>query len=293
MNASPTWTDPYSPEGKREAAASVLTGVNYRIFFEDATQRRLLAAYRDLRDLANAHPNDEKAWRASIKKRLAESAGEGLIMREWLVGLTKKTAQNLETSDSEFPVLFDKIMTQIEQSAKGKARRDMALLLWGGTATLAIRGSMKSKTGKALEKILAKTALTVIGLDQSKGDFRLNVGADAEVERETDAEIRTPRGAVRMEIGLIGKGNSEVISDKVGRMERNGVIMLDLLPVDSSAYQTAANRGVCLIQIRNNNPVEELRQHFMNLGVGVQGEPITQEEVHERILAMPLEAFDG
>ena len=292
-DSSPSWTDPYSPEGKREAAARVLTGVNSRVFYEGATQRRLLGIYRDLRDLANAHPSDEAAWRTSIKKLLAQSQGEGQIMREWLIGLTKKTADNLEMSASDYPALFDEMMKRIEQTAKGKARREMALLLWCGTATLTIRGSMKSRTGKALEKILARTALTAIGLDEAKGDFRLNIGADAEVERETDAEIRTHRGFVRMEIGLIGKGNSEVISDKVGRMDRNGIIMLDVLPKDSSAYQTASNRGVCLIQIRNGHPVEALRSHLASLGVPVQEAPISSEEVQERILAMPLSAFNG
>lgn len=38
----------------------------------------------------------------------------------------------------------------------------------------------------------------------------------AKLDRETDAEIRTARGFVRMEVGLIGEGNPEVIGDKVG-----------------------------------------------------------------------------
>ena len=94
-----------------------------------------------------------------------------------------------------------------------------------------------------------------------------------------------------MEVGLIGRGNSEVISDKVGRMERNGVILMDILPANSTAYRTAENRGVKLIQLRNNHPVEELRQHLAYLEVNVQEDSISIEEVEKRVLSMPLSAF--
>ncbi len=101
-----------------------------------------------------------------------------------------------------------------------------------------------------------------------------------------------PRGFVRLEVGLIGKGNSEVISDKVGRMERNGIILMDILPKESTAYQTAANSGVKLIQLRNNHPVEELRQHLASIKVNfVQSQPITLNDVEERIMEMPLSMF--
>lgn len=135
-------------------------------------------------------------------------------------------------------------------------------------------------------------ALTAIGLNGRNGDFRLNVGADEEVTRETDAEVRTPRGYVRMEVGLIGKGNAEVISDKVGRMDRNGVILMDLVGQDSAAYQTADQRGVKLIQLRNNNPVEELRQHLIRLNVPVYSNQLTAQEIENRICNMPIDNFD-
>ena len=156
---------------------------------------------------------------------------------------------------------------------------------------MTIRGSMKSKVGKRLEKSIMRAALTVLGLSEERGDFRLNVAADDEVARETDAEVRTPRGWLRMEVGMIGQGNTEVISDKVGRMDRNGVILMDFIPTRSTAYTTAAQNHVKLIQMRNNHPVEELRQHLHHLKVAVQDESITTDEVERRVLSMDAKHF--
>ena len=289
---TPTWTDPYSPEAVQEITANVLTGENYRIFYESATKRKLIETYKNLRDLANRHPDNESDWRNSIKEILENNSQESKILQLWLIGLTKKTADNLGVTRKDYPVLFDDMMKCFERTEKScKDRREMALLFWCGTATLTIRGSAKSKYGKALERSLAKSALTIIGLDEQKGDFRLNVEGDKEVVRETDAEIRTKRGWVRMEIGLIGRGNSEVISDKVGRVGRNGIIMMDVMPKQSTAYLTASNSGVHLIQLRNNQPVEELRQYLSGLDVPVQKESIETAEVKNRVMEMPLETF--
>ena len=211
-------------------------------------------------------------------------------MRQWLIGLTKKTADNLDIKAADYPAVFDEMMADIEADADN--RREMALLLWCGAATLTIRGSQKSRIGKSLERVIARAALASIGLSEERGDFRLNVVADEEVERETDAEVQTPRGFVRLEVGLIAKGNSEVIGDKVGRMDRNDVILMDQLPPRSVAYRTAENRGVLLVQIRNGHAVEELRKHLAALNVPrVRKEPIALAEVEQTILDMPLEAF--
>ena len=214
-------------------------------------------------------------------------------MRQWLIGLTMKTATNLGLVVEEYPRVFDEVMADIDEAVSSDAQaRQMALLLWCGTATLTIRGSRKALIGKSLERSIARAALTSVGLSEDKGDFRLNVEADAEVDRETDAEVRTPRGFVRLEVGLIGEGNSEVIGDKVGRMDRNGIILMDRISARSTAYRTAEHRGVRLIQLRNNHPVEEVRQHLAELGVSVRSKPIAPEQVEKRVLRMPLSAFE-
>lgn len=293
MATTPEWEDPFSPNGTREATAKILTGMNYRLFYEEATQQRLMDTYRELAALARQHPSDDDAWRGSIRELARSGTPQDRRLRYWLIGLTKKTADNLGVSAQDYPELFDRMMASIEQQPAGLNQREMALLLWCGTATLTIRGAQKSKIGKSLERAIARASLTILGLNEEAGQFRMNVGADEEVERETDAEVQTPRGYVRIEVGLIGRGNSEVISDKVGRLSRNDVIIMDILPTKSAAYQTAENQGVRLIQLRNNHPVEEFRSHLMGLRVPVSNEPISVEEVERRVLAMPLTSFSG
>lgn len=289
MEHKPAW-DPFTPKGMREATAKILTGRNYRLFFEDATRRTLIETYGELAALARSHPSDNAAWRQHVRELVAEGT-EDRRMRQWLIGLTRKTAQNLGVKVSEYTKLFDDMMADIAgATSTDEEQREMALLLWCGTATLTIRGSQKSRIGKQLERAIASAVLTVIGLREGD-DFRLNVVADQEVDRETDAEVRTPRGWVRMEVGLIGEGNSEVIGDKVGRMDRNGIILMDMIPPKSTAYRTAEHRGVRLVQLRNNHPVEEVRQHLADLNVDVKKRPITLEKVEQRVLALPLRAF--
>ena len=203
----------------------------------------------------------------------------------------RKTATNLELKVANYPTVFDQMIDDIEKYPSDIKTRDTALLLWSGAATLTIRGSQKAKIGIALEKSLTRAALTIIGLNEEDGQFRLNIEADEEVARQTDAEIRTVRGFMRMEVGLIGEGNPEVIGDKVGRMDRNGVIMFDALRANSTMWDTAVQRGVKLIQMRNNHPVEELRQHLHSLRVPVQAEPISSDEVEKRVMEMPLQAY--
>ena len=287
----PQWEDPFSPEGKREATSKILTGMNYRLFYEGVTRRKLISTYKELAELARQHPHDDDEWKENIRAMLREGTPEEKNLRYWLIGLARKTATNLELKVADYPTVFDQMIDDIEKYPSDIQTRDTALLLWSGAATLTIRGSQKAKIGIALEKSLTRAALTIIGLNEEDGQFRLNIEADEEVARQTDAEIRTVRGFMRMEVGLIGEGNPEVIGDKVGRMDRNGVIMFDALRANSTMWDTAAQRGIKLIQMRNNHPVEELRQHLHNLRVPVQAEPISSDEVEKRVMEMPLQAY--
>ena len=288
---SPQWEDPFSPEGKREATSKILTGMNYRLFYEGVTRRKLISTYKELAELARQHPHDDDEWKENIRAMLREGTPEEKNLRYWLIGLARKTATNLELKVADYPTVFDRMIDDIEKYPSDIKTRDTALLLWSGAATLTIRGSQKAKIGIALEKSLTRAALTIIGLNEEDGQFRLNIEADEEVARQTDAEIRTVRGFMRMEVGLIGEGNPEVIGDKVGRMDRNGVIMFDALRANSTMWDTTAQRGVKLIQMRNNHPVEELRQHLHSLRVPVQAEPISSDEVEKRVMEMPLQAY--
>ncbi len=92
---------------------------------------------------------------------------------------------------------------------------------------------------------------------------------------------------------MIAQGNPEVIGDKVGKLKRNDVmLMVEQLAPTSSTYLTAHDHGVLLVQIRNGNPVEEVRRHLVSLRVPkVRESYIEPSEVEKTILAMPLEFF--
>ena len=285
--------DPFSPEGIREAVAKILEGHNYRLFFEDVTKRRLIATYRDLAEYRMEAETDDEKWKEAIRNVLAKDGDKNTDknLKYWLLGLTRKTAQNLGIKKSDYPALFNSMVNEIEAQSSEIGLRDTALLIWAGAATLTVRGSQKAKIGKMLEKGVVRAALTIIGLDEAKGDFFLNLRPDEEVDRETDAEVRTNRGTVRIDIGMIGEGNPEVIDDKISRVGRNGVVLFDKLSPNSNAWANGERQQVKMIQMRNSNPVEELRAHLSRLGVEVTDE-IPHREIANRVLAMDASQFD-
>ena len=134
---------------------------------------------------------------------------------------------------------------------------DAMLMLWAGAATLTIRGSRKSTAGKTLERAFLRAGLTILGLEEET-DFWLNMQRDAEVPREIDVEIASRRGRIRVEMGLIERGNQEVIEDKITRVGTGGMVIFDQIGPRSNARQTAENNQVGFIQIRNNHPLTEM-----------------------------------
>ena len=87
------WVDPFSPAGLRAAVSKILTGTNYRLFYEGVTRRKLIATYRELAKIARKYPEDDDAWKAWIKKAVRDRNSNDL--RYWLIGLAKKTAVNI------------------------------------------------------------------------------------------------------------------------------------------------------------------------------------------------------
>lgn len=282
--------DPFSPEGIREAVARVLEGHNYRLFFEGVTKRRLITTYQNLAKYRMVDEEDDEKWKEAILKIIEEDTdGSNLSLRYWLLGLAKKTAENLGVEKANPQIVkeaFDSMISEIESHSSEMGIRDTALLIWAGAATLTVRGSQKAKIGKRLERAIARGILTLVGLSESEGDFRLNMMPDQEVDRETDAEIRTNRGMIRMDVGLIGHGNPEVVDDKISRVGRNGIILFDKLSSNSNAWANARNERVKLIQMRNSNPVEEMRSHLHKLSVPVS------DEIAKRIRKMDLSMFN-
>ncbi|MCD8146280.1 MAG: CfrBI family restriction endonuclease [Clostridiales bacterium] len=165
------------------------------------------------------------------------------------------------------------------------------LLMMAGSATLYLRGSDKSKIGKTLEGVLIRSMLTILGLHENE-NFWMNIDRDAEVDRETDCEIRTIRGRIRVEVGLIASGNQEVVEDKIGRVGTNGVVLFDKVGGNTRIYETADRHRVKLIQIRNNQPLVEMYRHLSGLvNIDLREPPELEQDIIDAVNHLPAEIF--
>ena len=118
--------DPFSPEGIREAVAKILEGHNYHLFFEDVTKRRLIATYRNLAEYRMEDEADDEKWKEAIRNELTKGGNKNSDknLKYWLLGLTRKTAQNLGIEKSDYPALFNSMVNEIESQSSEIGLRD-------------------------------------------------------------------------------------------------------------------------------------------------------------------------
>ena len=290
---TPNLYDLNSAEGVRRIVAALFQGYNYRLYTEGQTRTQLLDAYRRLIAIRQRLPVDagHAQWMAAARTELDESEND---LAWWLLGLTNKTAQNLGIRRSERFDYLSEVAEHIREIAENNpdlSFDDGMLMLWAGAATLTIRGSRKSTAGKTLERAFLRAGLTILGLEEGT-DFWLNMQRDAEVPREIDVEIASRRGCIRVEMGLIERGNQEVIEDKVTRVGNGGIVIFDQIGPRSNARQTAANHQVCFIQIRNNRPLTELHG-FLSERVDktLNDPPSDAESIAVAVTRLPNEVF--
>lgn len=260
---TPDLYDLNSAAGVRQIVAALFLGYNYRLYTEGQTRHQLLAAYEQLLAVRRRLPAGagHSEWLAALQAELGPSGGD---LAWWLLGLTNKTAQNLGIRRNERLDYLEEVAQHIRDTtvnSPDSSFDDAMLMLWAGAATLTVRGSRKSSAGKTLERAFLRAGLTLLGLDEGS-DFWLNMQRDAEVAREIDGEIASRRGRIRVEMGLIERGNQEVIEDKITRVGTGGIVVFDQIGPRSNARQTAENSQVCFIQIRNNRPLTEM-YHFL------------------------------
>jgi len=294
-----TLTDPFNPNALRDITTHILLGGNYRLKTENNTKGKLFATYYWLHQLRNnAIKKYGEDWisflflEAEEKSRGVKELQDLLV---WLLGITHKGATNLSITKKEYPVVLDETINffheLFDQIEDDDFINDAWLLLMAGSATLTIRGAQKSRIGKQCEKVIVRAALALLGLTQDE-NFWMNIGRDAEVNREADAEVETRRGRIRIELGLIAAGNQEVIEDKIGRVGRNGIVMFDKLGKATRVYNTANAEGVKLIQIRNNQPLVELYRHLEPLTrIDLTIPPTLEPDLRRVIEALPEEIF--
>lgn len=291
--------DPFSPSSVRLMVLKMLLGANYRLQTERNTKEKLFATYAlILKVCDDAQTRYGKQWREKLLDELTNLEGKGRTEKDlvlWLLGLTKKTSDNLDISaDGYVDFLRQTIEYCDELFSRIKNPKDIDrawLLLMAGHATLNIRGSQKSAIGKRLEKIFAKTALTLLGFELEK-NFWMNIERDEEVGREADAEVESKRGRVRIEVGLIASGNQEVIEDKIARVGANGVVICDRLGPKSSVYGSADRANVELIQIRNNQPLLHLRNYLSTkVKIKLNAIPSTEAALKAELDKLPDDFF--
>ena len=289
-------SDLTSTASLKELTLYLLLGRNYRIVTEDNTRAKLFLTYAWLIDLyERAIAEFGEDWPQQLLTRLLDKqrlSPDEKNLAFWLTGFPEKTAGNLDIKRADLQDFLvqtiDHCNSLFAQINLSRMRNQSWLLLMAGAATLNIRGSQKSTVGKALEKVFLRASLTLLGLEYNQ-EFWTEIPSDAEVVRETDAEVETRRGRIRIDMGLIAQGNPEVITDKVGRVGRNGIVIFDKIGTRArTAYQTASQTGVKLIQIRHNQPLLELWRHLNPIVTADLIEP-PQDESHLRQLLNNLQ----
>jgi hypothetical protein len=294
-----TLEDPFSQSSLRVMMKALLLGKNYRLLTEKNTKERLFTTYAWLLktyDVAKSLYGDN--WQIKLLDELLALKKKGVYEKNltlWLLGLTKKTSDNLDISSSERVEFLKETIKYCDElfSKIGNKEQvgDAWLLLMAGHATLNIRGSQKACIGKTVEKIFAKTAFTLLGFELGK-NFWIDVGRDSEVGREADVECESKRGRIRTEVCLIASGNQEVIEDKISRVGTNGIVICDRLGAKTRVYDTAMEKKVKLIQIRNNQPLLEMYDYLSSrCNFELVKPPSTEKEIRQALTALPDSFF--
>lgn len=299
MSENITLTNAYSSESLKSLTVHMLMGKNYRLITENNTKSKLALTYLWLSDVVDKAKVEFGAeWKMKLLQDLLNTKQRNKEQKDllfWLVGLTSKTSTNLGLLTKDLPEFMENLIKYMEKLLNNINRSDDIdkawLLMMAGTATLNIRGSDKSKIGKVLEGVIIRSMLTILGLKENE-NFWMNIDRDAEVDRETDCEIETQRGRIRVEVGLISSGNQEVIEDKINRVGRNGVVLFDKVGARTRIYETAERHGVKLIQIRNNQPLVEIYRHLETLvKVKLIEPPTLEDDIIKSVNRLPNEIF--
>ncbi len=321
-NSRPMIRDAFSADSVRQAVLHLMTGGNYRDIAERVVRERLFICHSWLLQIVQrARKEFGKRWAKELLIRLSAAKNKDKVLRDmrlWLAGLTNKTAENLTLSSSkdtkELESFIDKMLSLCDEVSKNKnwpsgnitidlrnqsqnsiEKLDLAESLWFlqmiGAASSTVRGSNKALYGKRLERAFLRSGLELLGLQMNES-YWLNIERDKEVDREADGEVETKRGRVRIDIGLIGQGNQEVPEDKLSRVGRNGIVIVDRLGRQSAVLNTAQRLGVKLVQIRHNFPMSEIYEHLRPITrKSIRTPGATKEALQKQLDLLPDEVF--
>jgi hypothetical protein len=235
----------------RSVLLDIFLGRNVRTFTEILTRTRLIQSHMALWDFFCSQKAKgispinllENAKFHLINSRL--NAKEKAVY-EWLVGMTQKQTQNVLRNNhgDTFENLTTATLEMLKQQNNdnypftsrgmsfGNVQFSHEELSWIslvlGSQTLTIRGSEKSLHGKYFEKLILGSIFQILGFsilnveDVTKNGFWLS--SQSEDRREADATIVFNNLGIRVDIGFIGSGNSEITLDKVSRFTKHDEI---------------------------------------------------------------------
>lgn len=248
---------------------------------------------------------------------------------QWLIGLTGKSIQNVLRSNPELRQSYiQDFESAVEEAARrceedfgeismslgyvvdGELRQSINTLSWKdltrlttaiGATTLTIRGSEKSTYGKLFERLIMGSILTILGFEhvensQSQKKEKIFWLSDSSDVRECDATIRLRPGKLaRFDIGFIGKGNPEIIKDKLTRyaneVEQNGkanfsqtFIIVDKMPDTTKTVEAAKKSGSEIIQMSMQFWALELAERIKaRLGYSAEILSVPEDELSDYI----------
>ena len=238
-----------------DVVSSILCGGNVRNITEKLTQRRILkisaAIFITYLRANKLFPNIEKELTSILKNEIYGTSklnDKAKIFLSWFLGITGKSTQNVIRDENGFVLYLKQLneaFAEVSNDVKnnyGDISVDVSLktektkLSWDallqiffaiGTQTLAIRGSEKSMYGKMFERLTLGSLLSILGFElvdktDTKKNGKIFWLSERENKRESDATIIVKPGVgIRIDIGFIGTGNTEISLDKVSRFERN------------------------------------------------------------------------
>lgn len=282
----------------RAVVFDVLTGRNIRSSTESITRRRIASLNLALVELfLNGREKDPDFVKnlpyiaSDILSGRSNNTEKWLA--NWAIGLTGKGVQNILRNDPSLVPGYRDVYIEVCNKAiaekidscgelsgtifletSGKERRlevDWLFLLYllnmVGSETLTIRGSEKSLYGKFFEKLVLGALLHILGfthiptqsIEKPRRAFWLSSNTDG--GRESDATILyEPGQGIRIDIGFIGSGNTEISLDKVSRYRREieigsqnwfmgTIIIVDRIGPRSQIPELAEEIGGTIVQM--------------------------------------------
>ena len=322
-------------DAARQVVFGVLMGENIRTQTEPLTRRRVAIAtgamiYLFAKGWAEIDDFTENLSDQALEQMFASRSNKATFWPAmWLIGLTGKSIQNVLRSNSatrqnyiqDFENAIEEASRRCQEDfgpismnlgyiVKGELKQNIRPLEWKdiarlstaiGAATLTIRGSEKSTYGKLFERLIMGSVLTILGFQHVRNAQSTNLEkvfwlSDSSDDRECDATIRMRPGKLaRFDIGFIGKGNPEIMKDKLSRysseIEQNGIdnisqtfIIVDRMPDTTRTFNSALRSGTEIIQMSMQCWAIELAQKLkMRLGYDSEIRTIPEDEISEYI----------